>query len=153
MIKVRDTEVRWLPWIPKWKSASLLVMSDSLWPQGLLPTRLLCPWDSPGKNTGVGCHSFLQAIFLNQGLNLDLLHCRQILDCLSHPQGPNLIVWVLKSGWGGWRIGQRAVMWELWLLPLKMEKGAMGQKTWWPLNSVDESQFAENITCILWVSV
>ena len=31
-------------------------MSDSLWPHELKPTRLLCPWDSPGKNTGVGCH-------------------------------------------------------------------------------------------------
>ena len=34
------------------------VMSKSLWPYG--PTRLLCPWDSPGKNTGVGCHALLQ---------------------------------------------------------------------------------------------
>ena len=33
----------------------------------------------PGKNTGVGCHSLLQGIFLIQGLNLGLLHCRQIL--------------------------------------------------------------------------
>ena len=32
-------------------------------------TRLLCPRDSPGKNTGVGCHAFLQGIFLIQGLN------------------------------------------------------------------------------------
>ena len=32
------------------------VMSDSLWAHGLLPVRLLCPWDSPGKNTRVGCH-------------------------------------------------------------------------------------------------
>ena len=31
------------------------VVSDSLWPHGLWSTRLLCPWDSPGKNTGVGC--------------------------------------------------------------------------------------------------
>ena len=35
-----------------------LVMSDSLWPHGLWPARLLCPWDSPGKNAGVGCHSY-----------------------------------------------------------------------------------------------
>ena len=35
-------------------------MSDSLQPHGLQPTRLLRPWDSPGKNTGVGCHFFLQ---------------------------------------------------------------------------------------------
>ena len=40
---------------------------------GLYPARLLCPWDSPGKNTGVGCH-VLQGIFLNQGLNPYLLH-------------------------------------------------------------------------------
>ena len=45
------------------------VMSDSLWPHGRLPARPLCPWDSPGKNTGVGCHAFLQGIFLTQGLN------------------------------------------------------------------------------------
>ena len=31
-------------------------MSDSVWPHRLQPTRLHCPWDSPGKNTGVGCH-------------------------------------------------------------------------------------------------
>ena len=37
-----------------------LVMSDSLEPHGLEPTRLLCPGDSPGKNTGVGCHFLLQ---------------------------------------------------------------------------------------------
>ena len=35
---------------------------------------LLCPWDSPGKNTGVGCHSLLQGIFLTQGWKLCLLH-------------------------------------------------------------------------------
>ena len=33
------------------------------------PARLLCPWDSPGKNTGVGCHSCLQGIFPTQGSN------------------------------------------------------------------------------------
>ena len=38
------------------------VMSNSLRPHGLLPTRLLCPWGFPGKNTGVGCHFLLQAL-------------------------------------------------------------------------------------------
>ena len=38
-------------------TASRSVVSDSLWPHGLQPTRLLHPWDSPGKNTGVGCQS------------------------------------------------------------------------------------------------
>ena len=36
---------------------------DSWWPCGLLPTRLLCPWNFPGENTGVGCHFLLQGIF------------------------------------------------------------------------------------------
>ena len=39
----------------------------------------LCPWDSPGKNTGMGSHSLLQGIFLTQWSNQDLLHCRWIL--------------------------------------------------------------------------
>ena len=55
------------------------VMSNSLRPHGLWPTGLLCPWNSPDKNTGVGCHFLLQGIFLTQGSNLDLRHCRQIL--------------------------------------------------------------------------
>ena len=38
------------------------------------PARLLCPWDSPGKNTGVGYHFLLQRIFPMQGLNLHPLH-------------------------------------------------------------------------------
>ena len=37
-------------------------MSSSLWPHTLQPTRLLCLWDSPGKNTGVGCHFLLQCM-------------------------------------------------------------------------------------------
>ena len=36
--------------------------------------QILCPWDSPGKNTGVGCHFLLQRIFPTQGLNPGLLH-------------------------------------------------------------------------------
>ena len=50
------------------------VVSDSLWPHGLYPTKLLHPWDFPGKSTGVGCHFLLQRIFLTQGSNPGLLH-------------------------------------------------------------------------------
>ena len=56
---------------------SLSVISDSLRPHRLWPARLLCPWHSPAKNTGMGCHFLLQGIFLTQGLNLCLLHCRR----------------------------------------------------------------------------
>ena len=49
---------------------------------------LLCPWNSLGKNTGVGDHSLLQGIFLTQGWTPGLPHCRQILYHLSHQQSP-----------------------------------------------------------------
>ena len=51
-------------------------MCDSLRPHGLQPTRFLCPWDFPGKSTGLGCHFLLQSIFPNQGSNPGLLRCR-----------------------------------------------------------------------------
>ena len=73
----------------KWKKVKLLVsqscptLSDPMdcSPPGYM--EFLCPWNSPGKNTGVGCHSLLQGIFPTQGSNLGLLHCRQIIYCLS----------------------------------------------------------------------
>ena len=64
------------------------VMSDSLQPHGLQPASLLCPWNSPGKNTGRGNHSLLQGIFLTQGSSPGLLHCRQILFYLNHQGSP-----------------------------------------------------------------
>ena len=68
---------------------SHLVVFDSLQPHELQPTRLLCLWNSSGKNTGVGSHSFLQGIFSIKGLNLCLLHCRQILYSLSQKGNPD----------------------------------------------------------------
>ena len=62
------------------------VVSNCLWSFALWPTRLLCPWDSPGSNTGVGCHFLLQGIFPTQGWNLHLLcllPCRWLLYLLS----------------------------------------------------------------------
>ena len=58
---------------------SYSVMSDCFSPHGLQPTRLHCPWDAPGKNTGAGCHALLQGIFPTQGSNPYLL-------CLLHWQ-------------------------------------------------------------------
>ena len=51
-------------------------------------TSLPCPWDSPGKNTGVGCHFLLQRIFPTQASNPALSHCRQMLYHLSHQGSP-----------------------------------------------------------------
>ena len=72
-------------WLGTWKDAQHLqllcvlscsVMSNCLQPLGPLPARLLCPWDSPDKNTGMGCQAIFQGI-LTQGLNpclFPLLH-------------------------------------------------------------------------------
>ena len=62
-------------------------LSNSLWPLGLQHTRFLCPWDSSGKNTGMGCHALLQGIFPTQRLNPGVLNSRQTLYHLNHPMG------------------------------------------------------------------
>ena len=54
---------------PTSRVLSRSVVSDFLRPYGLQPARLLCLWDSPGKNTGVVCHFLLQGIFSTQGSN------------------------------------------------------------------------------------
>ena len=63
---------------------SCSVVSNSLRPHALQPTKLICLWNSPSKNTGVGSHSLLQGIFPIQASNLGLLHCRQILFTERH---------------------------------------------------------------------
>ena len=70
---------------------SCSVLSDSLRSHGLQPPRLLCPWDSLGKNTGVGCHALLQGTFPTGGLNPGLLYRRQILYCRSQQGSPEMI--------------------------------------------------------------
>ena len=64
--------------IPHCVCVSCSVMTNSWQPCGLQPTRLLCPWDFPGKSTGVGSHSLLQEIFPTQGSNPGLPHLGQI---------------------------------------------------------------------------
>ena len=63
------------------KSLSRVRLFVTPWMQ---PTRLLSPWNFPGKSTAVGCHFLLQEIFLTQGLNPGLPHCRQTLYPLNH---------------------------------------------------------------------
>ena len=73
-----------LQWdIKESENESHSVVSNSLWPHGLYS-----PWNSPGQNTGVGNLSLLQGIFLTQGSNPGLSHCRQILYQLSHKGSP-----------------------------------------------------------------
>ena len=67
------------------------VVSDSVTPQTVACQAPLCSLNSPGKNTGVGCHSLRQGIFPNQGLNPGLPDCRWIFYCLSY-QGTQILV-------------------------------------------------------------
>ena len=67
-----------------WESVNHSVMSSSSELHVLWFLRPLCPWNSPGKNTGVDCHTLLQGIFLTQGSNPGLIQCRQIFYHLSH---------------------------------------------------------------------
>ena len=63
-------------------------------PYELKPTRLLCPWDFPGKNIGMGCHFLFQGIFLTQGSNL-LLRWQADSFPLSHQR--SLIIKLPRS--------------------------------------------------------
>ena len=80
-------------------------MFNSLLPHGLYLTRLLCPQNSPGKNTGVDSHFLLQGILLTQGLNPSLPYCRQILTVYATREAPNqrivitLFFYVNKCTW------------------------------------------------------
>ena len=70
----------------------LLCRVQLLRPHGLQTARFLCPWDSSGKSTGVGCHFLLQGIFPIQESNLGLLHCRQILYRLSQREAHQSVI-------------------------------------------------------------
>ena len=71
--------------------------------QGLQPTRLLCPWDFPGKNTRMGCHFLLQGIFLTWGSNPSILY-RQVDSLpLSHQGRPYYPLWSHVTRLYPWR--------------------------------------------------
>ena len=137
-------------------------MSDSLWPHGLWPTMLLCPWDFPGKSTGVRCHFLFQRIFLTQGSNLHLLH---LISCIGrrvlyqrrrwHPT-PVLLPgkshgWRSLEGWvhgvaeGQTRLKRRSssssssFLWTLILSPCKIDVFASGYILHLKINVIDMS--------------
>ena len=80
---------------------SCSVVSNSLQPHGLQPTRLLCLWNFPGKNTGVGCHFLLQGIFPHPGIepmSLESLVSPALAGGFftTEPPGKTLTPWSLQ---------------------------------------------------------
>ena len=85
-------------------SVSCSVVTDCLCPHGLKPTRFLWPWNSPGKNTGMGCRFLLQRNFPTQGSNLGLLGLLPALQAdslLSELQGSPSACICSVRGWHG----------------------------------------------------
>ena len=117
------------------ESVSCTDMSSSLWPHGLYPSRLLCPWDSSGKNTGGYSHSLLLGIFPTQGSNPGLLHCRQIIYCQSHRGRPCPIKHRLNLDWNLWE----ACSTRVWVGTMKNKPGCA--------LSPQDSIFSE---CLMW---
>ena len=81
--------------VPK-SCLTLCDQSHTRLPLDSQPTRLLCPWDFPGKNTGLGCHFLLQGIFPIQQSNLYLLHWQADSLPLSHLGSPCRWIWANK---------------------------------------------------------
>ena len=90
-----------------WHLPLCSVASNSLQPHRQEPTRFLYPWDSPGKNTGVGCHFLLQGIFLTQGSN-------PLLQRLLHSQADSSPL--SRQGSHYWQLGLHQSLW--WELPV-----------------------------------
>ena len=74
------------------------VVSDSLQPHGLQPTRVLCPWDFPGKNTGVGCHLLFQGSLPNPmiGEVVDSLPGKSV-GCPESPPNSHIELVILST--------------------------------------------------------
>ena len=88
------------------------VVSDSVQPHGLQPTRLLCPWDSPGKHTGVGCHFLLQCMKVESEREVTQL-CPTLSDPMDYSLPGSSIHGIFQARvleWG-------AIAFSIYLLP------------------------------------
>ena len=74
-------------------------MSDSVWPHRRLPTRLPRPWDSPGKNTGAGCHFLLQCMRVKSEVAQSCLTLSDPMDC--SPPGSSAVGFSRQEYWSG----------------------------------------------------
>ena len=109
-------EMQW-KWAKKlWRS----VMSNSCDAPGTVAARLLCPWDFPGKNIGVGCHFLFQGIFPTQRSNLCLLHLPVGSLPLGHLRSLNQVFNLSQSG-----MGVLLFLHQAWSLAVIYRQGAV----------------------------
>ena len=101
----------------KCKKVFCSVVSDSLWPHGLQLTRLLCPWNFPGRNTRMGNRTLLQGIFPVQGSNPGLTRCSQIPYCLATREVP-------------YPVHRKSQSWEFGVEGRGSEMRGWGQEKW-----------------------
>ena len=89
-----ETQVSWasLSTPACWFAA---VVAVSVRPYGTQHASFLCPWDSPGKDTRVGCHFLFQGIFLTQGSNKHVLHWKVGSSPLAPPRKSKSLLWEL----------------------------------------------------------
>ena len=111
------------------------VVSDSLWPHGLQPARLLCPWNFPGKSTGVNCHFLLQCMKVKSESEIsqlcptlsDPMHCSLPSSSMHGIFQARVLEWVaiafsgrahgrhpINICWMGWLLTKYLLNW--WLL-------------------------------------
>ena len=85
-------------WAPASLSAKLLQSCLTLWPYRLQPPRLLCPWDSPGKNTGVGCMSSSRGSFQPRDQTwISYVSCIEAVSLPLVPPGKSWASWVKQQ--------------------------------------------------------
>ena len=113
---LRDRNICFLKMFIVCVCAKSLVISTSLWFYGPQPARLLCPWDSPGKNTGVDCHVILQGIFLTRDqTHISYISCsigRQVFLITSTTgKAKKMFTKTLKI-WRLWQEKWRAGKWQ-----------------------------------------
>ena len=107
-------------------------MSESLQSYRLSPTRLLCTWNPPHKNTGVGSHSLLQGIFLTQRSNLGLPCCK-FFTVWAIREAPDL---VKVDGKRSFVVGQRLLYWPQCLLCTQWDSSLpSGQDSLWRVSA------------------
>ena len=108
---------------------STLVVSDPVQPHRWQPTRLLCPWDSPGKNTGMCCHFLLQCVRVKSESEV-----AQSCQTLATPwtaayQAPPSMGFSRQEYWSGlpfpspeWLLPNWEFLFVFWVLFLRMSK-------------------------------